>query len=307
VGAASIIVDCDPGVDDAVALLLALAAPDALDVLGITTVAGNRPLPVTTRNARRIAAFAGRTDISVVAGCARPLLAEAHTTTLHGEDGLGGVDLPDSRAPEDLRHGADFIVDTVRARPARTVTLFPLGPLTNVALALARAPDIATRLERIMLMGGAAFVPGNITPAAEFNVFVDPHAAEIVFRSGAPVTMFGLDVTRQVAVTPPRLSALARAGAAGALAAAMLRGFAAEAPLLHDPCVIAALLMPALFSGVDAHVAVELASPLTRGQTIACADPRHLGTRHPDCRVITGVDADGFFDLLAGRLAQLPG
>ena len=203
-----IIIDCDPGHDDALAILLALGSAEELEVLAITAVAGNVPLALTAANARAVVELAGRRDLPVHAGCARPLVRELVTAEyIHGRTGLDGAELPAPTLPLAEAHAVDALIELVRARPPGSVTLCTLGPLTNLALALLKAPDLAPRLKEIVLMGGA-IGEGNITPAAEFNIYVDPHAAKLVFAAGVPLTMFGLDVTHQALVTPARLAAI---------------------------------------------------------------------------------------------------
>ena len=203
-----VIIDCDPGHDDALAILLALGSPDELDVLAITVVAGNVPLALTEKNARKVCELAGRTDLPVHAGCARPLVRELVTAEyVHGKTGLDGPALPEPGMPLAGGHAVDAIVAMLRAHPPGTVTLCPTGPLTNIATALQKAPDVVPHIREIVLMGGA-IGEGNITPAAEFNVHVDPHAAKVVFEAGVPLVMHGLDVTHQALVTPDRLEAI---------------------------------------------------------------------------------------------------
>lgn len=308
-----IIIDTDPGQDDAVAILLALASPEEIEVLGLTAVAGNVPLPLTQKNARIICELAGRPDVPVFAGCDRPLRRDLVTAEhVHGKTGLDGPTLPDPVMPLQPDHAVDFIVDTLRAAPPGTVTLCPLGPLTNIATALTRAPDIAPRIAEIVLMGGAYFEVGNITPAAEFNIYVDPEAADIVFKSGAPITVMPLDVTHKALVTKPRNEAFrALATPVGQAVAEMTDFFArydrekygsAGAPL-HDPCVIAYLLRPDLFSGRLIHVAIETEGTYTTGMTVA--DWWRVTDRPANTRFMGDIDADGFFALLTERLARL--
>ena len=200
-----IIIDTDPGQDDAVAILLALASPDEIDVLGITAVAGNVPLALTAKNARIVCELAGQTDVPVYAGCDRPLIRPLVTAEhVHGKTGLDGPVLPDPEMPLADGHAVDFIIETLRKHESGTVTLCPLGPLTNIAMAFRKAPDIVDRVQEIVLMGGAYFEVGNITPTAEFNIHVDPEAADIVFRSGRPIVVMPLDVTHKALVTKPR-------------------------------------------------------------------------------------------------------
>src|SRR5215469_8470877 len=199
-----IIIDTDPGIDDAVAILLALAAPEELELLGIVAVAGNLPLASTERNARRVCELAGRNDMPVYAGCARPLLRPLATAEhIHGETDRDRLLLPEPTMPLQGRHGVDYLIEMLRAAEPAPITLCALGPLTNIAMALVKAPDIAGRIGELVIMGGACLEPGNVTPAAEFNIHVDPHAAAIIVDSGIPITMLPLDVTHQLLSTPP--------------------------------------------------------------------------------------------------------
>ncbi|HEY3912384.1 MAG TPA: nucleoside hydrolase [Stellaceae bacterium] len=310
----SIIIDTDPGIDDAVALLLALAAPEQLEVLGIIAVAGNLPLEQTERNARQICELAGRSDLAVHPGCARPLLRPPATAAQFHRDPLRDrLHLPEPTMPLQPQHGVDFLVETLRAAESGAVTLCALGPLTDIAMALVKAPDIVGRIGELVVMGGAGFEIGNITPAAEFNIHADPHAAEIVLGSGIPLTMIPLDVTHQVLSTPPRLAALkALANRCGPAVAELLADFeeartarfGERGRALHDPCVVAYLLRPALFAGRAVNVAVETASPLTMGMTVV--DWWGVTGRAANTRFMTTVDADGIYDLLTERLARLP-
>jgi purine nucleosidase len=308
-----IIIDTDPGQDDAVAILLALASPEEIEVLGITAVAGNVPLPLTQRNARIVCELAGRRDIRVFAGCDRPL-AHALVTAehVHGKTGLDGIALPEPTMPLQDMHAVSFIIETLRTKPSGTVTLCPLGPLTNIATAFQTAPDIIGRVQEIVLMGGAYFEVGNITPAAEFNIYVDPEAADIVFKSGVPITVMPLDVTHKVLTTRPRIEAIreldTQVGHAVAEWTDFFERFDMEkyghdgAPL-HDPCVTAYLIRPGLFSGRQINVEIETASPLTRGMTVA--DWWGITDRQKNAMFMGDVDAQGFYDLLTGRLARL--
>lgn len=300
-----VIIDCDPGVDDAVALFLAFASPE-IEILGVTAVAGNIPLALTEANARRVCEIGRRTDIKVFAGCGRPLLyPERRGATVHGADGLGGVNLPEPRMPLEAGHAVNFIIDQVRAAPGE-ITLAVLGPMTNLAAALSMAPDIAAKIRRLVFMGGAAFCPGNVTPRAEFNFWFDPHAAQAVLASRIPAVMLGLDATGKAVITPERTERLRKAGPSGDLSARMLSSYAAAGDLLlHDPCVTAYLVAPEMFSGVDAFCEVEVQSDLTIGQSVASVSRRQLAGRDPNCLVITDVDSDKLFDLLEERLATL--
>ena len=308
-----IIIDTDPGQDDAVAILLALASPE-LEVVGITAVAGNVPLALTQKNARIVCDLAGRTDMPVFAGCdapiERPLVTAEH---VHGKTGLDGPELWEPETPLQAQHGVDFIIETLRREPAGSVTLTPLGPLTNIATAFTKAPDIIEKVAEIVLMGGAYFEVGNSTPAAEFNIYVDPEAADIVFRSGVKITQMPLDVTHKALVTPPRLAAFAALGnRTGTFTAEMLDFFerfdvekyGSEGGPLHDPTTIAWLLKPELFSGRFINVEIETGSELTRGMSVA--DWWGVTDRAPNVTFIGDVDADGFFALLTERLARLP-
>ncbi|MFP4239276.1 MAG: nucleoside hydrolase [Rhodosalinus sp.] len=308
-----IIIDTDPGQDDAVAILLALASPEEIEVLGITAVAGNVPLPLTARNARITCELAGRPDIRVFAGCDRPLERPLVTAEhVHGRTGLDGPELPEPRMALQEAHAVDFIVETLRREPVGTVTLCPLGPLTNIATAFRRAPDIVARVAGIVLMGGAYFEVGNITPAAEFNIYVDPQAAEIVFKSGAPITVMPLDVTHKALVTTARNDAFRALGTPVGQAVAQMTDFferfdrekyGSEGAPLHDPCVTAWLIRPELFSGRLVNVEIETGSELTMGMTVA--DWWGVTDRAPNATFMGDVDADGFFTLLTERLARL--
>jgi purine nucleosidase len=307
-----VIIDTDPGQDDAVAILLALASPE-LEVLGITAVAGNVPLEKTARNARMVLELAGRLDVPVHAGAAKPLVRPLRTAEhVHGSEGLDGPVLPDPEMPLAGEDAAGFIIDTLLARPEGSVTLCPLGPLTNIATALTRAPEIAERVARIVLMGGAYFEVGNITPAAEFNIYVDPEAADIVFKSGVPITVLPLDVTHKVLVTSPRVEAFRALGTPVGRAVAEwvefferfdVNKYGSEGAPLHDPCVIAWLINPELFLGREINVEIETVSELTRGMTVA--DWWGVTDRAPNALFIGDVDADGFFKLLTERIARL--
>lgn len=311
--AQQIIIDTDPGQDDAVAILLALASPDALEVLGVTCVAGNVALDMTARNARIICELAGRADMPVFAGCDRPLGGDLVTAEhVHGATGLDGPYLPEPEMPLQTTHGVDFLVETLRARPEGTVILVALGPLTNVATALETAPDIAPRIKQIVLMGGAHAALGNVTPTAEFNIHVDPKAADIVLRAGVPITMVPLDVTHKALVTPPRNAALRAIGTPVARAVADLTGFIDRydperygevGTPLHDPCTIGWLLLPDLFRSRHVNVAIQLQSDLTQGMTVM--DWWGVTDRAPNATVLHDIDADGFFDLLMERLARI--
>ena len=307
-----IIIDTDPGQDDAVAILLALASPE-LELLGITCVAGNVPLSLTARNARMVCELAGRPQVRVFAGCDAPLKRKLVTAEhVHGKTGLDGADLPDPSMPLQPEHAVDFLIDTLRREPAGSVTLVPIGPLTNIATAMTRAPDIVPRIARIVLMGGAYFEVGNITPAAEFNIFVDPEAADHVFRSGVPITMIPLDVTHRALTTRPRVEAFrALPGRVGPAVAGWTDFFerfdkekyGSQGAPLHDPCTIAWLLKPDLFTGRDINVEIETEGRLTLGMTVA--DYWRVTDRPANVTFLRDIDPEGFFALLTERLARL--
>jgi len=307
-----IIIDTDPGQDDAAAIMLALGSPE-LEILGITTVAGNVPLSRTSTNARIILEFCSRPDVRVFAGAdrpiARPLVTAEH---VHGKTGLDGPELHEPKMQLETQHAVDFIVETLKREPAGTVTLCTLGPLTNIALALEKAPEIAGRVRELVMMGGGFFEGGNITPAAEFNVYVDPEAAAAVFRSGIPIVMMPLDVTHKVLTLKSRVEKLRAIGNRPALALVQMLEFferfdiekyGSDGGPLHDPTVIAYLLKPELFGGRDCNVEVEMASPLTAGMTVV--DWWQVTDRRHNARVMKDVDADGFFALLTERIGRL--
>ncbi|QPM89538.1 nucleoside hydrolase [Pseudooceanicola algae] len=309
-----IIIDTDPGQDDAVAILLALASPEEIDVLGITAVAGNVPLSLTARNARIICELAGRPEVKVFAGCDRPMIRPLVTAEhVHGQTGLNGPVLPDPTMPLQDQHGVDFIIETLRREDAGTVTLCVLGPLTNIAMAFKMAPDIVEKVEEIVLMGGAYFEVGNITPAAEFNIYVDPDAAAVVFGAGVPLVVMPLDVTHKALVTRARIEAFRSLGNASGIAVAEMTDFferfdkekyGSDGAPLHDPCVTAYLLQPDLFQGRQINVEIETGSELTLGMTVA--DWWGVSGRKDNALFVGNLDADGFFALLTERIARLP-
>ncbi|MGR3634205.1 MAG: nucleoside hydrolase [Limimaricola soesokkakensis] len=308
--AQKIIIDTDPGQDDAVAILLALASPE-IELLGITAVAGNVPLDLTQRNARQVVELAGR-DTPVFAGCdaplARPLVTAEH---VHGKTGLDGIALPEPSLPLQSQHGVDFIIETLRREAPDSVTLCALGPLTNIATAFERAPDIVERVQRIVLMGGGFFEGGNITPAAEFNIFVDPEAAKIVFGCGRPITVLPLDATHKALTSRDWIATMRGMGRIGEVVASWtdfferfdVAKYGSEGAPLHDPCVIAWLLRPDLFSGREINVEIETGSELTLGMTVA--DWWGVTDRPANALFIGDVDRDGFFDMLTERIGRL--
>ena len=298
-----VLIDCDPGHDDAIAILLALASPE-LELVGITTVAGNQTLEKTTANAIRILEFAGRTEIPVAAGADRPLLREQYVAKdVHGESGLDGPDLPPAQGRPVDEHAVDFL-----GRHADGVTLVPVGPLTNVALMLARYPDV--RPKRIVLMGGAVGL-GNITPAAEFNIWADPEAAARVFESGIDVTMIGLDVTHEALLMEEDAERLRASGRAGRIVAELydffhqyhVRTYGFSGSPIHDAVALAYTFRPDLVKTKHRHVAVDCDSELCRGRTVV--DLWHRTENEPNAHVGVEIDGRGFIELLLERIPRL--
>jgi len=310
--ARKIIIDCDPGQDDAVALFLALASPEDLEVLGVTTVAGNVPLELTQRNARIMCDIAGKTATRVFAGCSQPMSRPLLTAEkIHGRTGIDGVEVFEPMTPLQSEHAVDFIIATLLDSEEQSVTLVPTGPMTNIATAIAREPAILTYVAEVVAMGGAMREGGNYSPSAEFNILVDPHAADIVFRCGRPITALGLDVTHQVLSTRDRVARIkALANPVAEAAAGMLSFFhrhdtqkyGSEAAPLHDPCTVAYLLQPKLFEGRQCNVSVETQSELTMGHT--AVDFWHVTDRPINANWIHAVDDERFFELLTNRLAR---
>lgn len=308
-----IIIDTDPGQDDAAALLLAFASPDELDVLGLCAVAGNVPLSLTSRNVRIVCELCGQSDMPVHEGARHPILRKQVTAEhIHGRTGLDGAELPEPTMAVRSQHAVDFIVETVMREPAGSVTLCTLGPLTNVALALQMEPAIAGRVRELVMMGGGFFEGGNITPAAEFNIYVDPEAAAAVFASGIPIVMMPLDVTHQLLTRKDRVARIAALGTRPAQVLVDWLAFferfdeekyGSDGGPLHDPTVIAYLLKPELFSGRHCNVEIETQSELTVGMTVV--DWWRVSGRKPNAMVMRHVDADGFFDLLTERVGRL--
>lgn len=307
-----IIIDTDPGQDDAVAILLALAS-DELEVLGLVAVAGNSPLQTTQANICKICEVAGRSDMRVYAGSAQPMRGKLVTAEyVHGATGLDGYDLPEPSMLLQAQHGVEFIIETLRSEPAKSVTLCALGPLTNLGHALTQAPDIAPRIQEIVLMGGGLFEGGNITPSAEFNIYVDPHAAQIVMQSGVPITILPLDVTHQCLTTRARIAAIETLGTK---VAKVVKGwlefferfdeakYGTDGGPLHDPNVIAYLLQPELYEGHFCNVEIETQSLLTMGEMVV--DYWGVTNRPANATFMRNVDADGFYHLLTERLARL--
>ena len=298
-----IILDCDPGHDDAIALLLALAS-DEVEVRGVTTVAGNQTLEKTTANAIRVLELVGRADVPVAAGAERPLVREPRVAAnVHGETGLDGPDLPPPQARPEGEHAVDFLAGRIAG-----TTLVATGPLTNVALLLARHPN--ARPERIVLMGGA-IAEGNVTPAAEFNIWADPEAAHRVFASGLDVTMVGLDVTHQALVTSAHAEQLGQSGRIGTVVAELLEFYGGfhrtvygwDGSPIHDAVAVAHVIDPTLLELEHVNVRVDCESELCRGRTVA--DIWRRTGLEPNANVAVGIDSERFVDLLLQRLARL--
>lgn len=307
-----IIIDCDPGQDDAIMLLLALASRDELDILGITANAGNVPLPLTQRNARLICELAGVNDVPVYAGETKPMVRPLITAeNVHGNTGIDGVEIFEPSIPLQEQHAVDFIIETLLDAKDQSITLVPTGPLGNIGRAIIRQPEILPKIREIVLMGGASREGGNTTPSAEFNIYVDPQAADIVLNCGRPITMVSLDITHQVIITQDLLERFRAVESNVALATvAMLEFFnrhdrekyGTEGAPLHDPCTIAYLLEPGLFRGKLCNVSVEVDSELTMGHT--AVDFWQVTGRPKNVNWLYHIDADGFFDLLIERLAR---
>lgn len=313
-----IIIDCDPGQDDAVALFLAMSSPDEFDLLGITTVAGNVPLALTERNARMMCDIAGREEIPVFAGCSRPMIRDPITAEyIHGDTGIDGIDAFEPNTPLQEEHAVDYIIDTLLAARKVTgpfqrkgpVTFCATGPLTNLATAMVENPDIIQGIAEIVIMGGAMREGGNRTPSAEFNIMVDPHAADIVLSCGRPITLIGLDVTHKVLSTEERVARIGEVrNPVAAATVGMLSFFhrydtekySSRGTPLHDPCTVAYLLKPELFATKSCNVSVETESELTIGHT--AVDFWHVTDLPRNVDWAYDVDADGFYDLLIEKL-----
>lgn len=305
-----LIIDCDPGQDDAVMLLLAFACPDQFDILGVTTVAGNVPLSLTQRNARIICELAGRADMPVYAGCDTPMRQPLITAeNVHGKNGIDGVEIYQPKMPLQEQHAVDFIIEALLASPDDSVTLVPTGPLTNIGQAISRHPEILSRIREIVLMGGAMREGGNFSPCAEFNMLVDPDAAKIVLASGRPLTIVPLDVTHKALISRSRIDAIRdlKTDVSKAVVGMLeffnrfdTQKYGSEGAPLHDPCTIAYLLEPSLFKARMCNVEIETESPLTLGHT--AVDFWHVTDRKVNANWLYDIDADGFFALLIERL-----
>lgn len=306
-----ILLDCDPGHDDAIALLLAHGNPD-IELLGVTTVMGNQTLEKVTRNALAVARVAGITGIPFAAGCARPLVRDLETApSIHGDSGLDGPVLPEPVLELDRRHAVDLIIDTIMERPAGTVTLVPTGALTNIALAARKEPRIVGRVKEVVLMGGG-FHTGNWSAVAEFNIVIDPEAAHIVFNESWPLTMVGLDVTHQALATPDVVERIAAIGTAPARFVGELLDFFAEtyrevqgfdAPPVHDACAVAYVIDPSVLRVRRVPLDVELSGTLTLGMTVA--DFRAPAPADCTTQVAVGLDVERFWDLVVDALVRV--
>jgi purine nucleosidase len=309
--ATSIILDCDPGHDDAVALLLAWGSPE-IDLVGVTTVMGNQTIEKVTRNALSVAHIAGITGVPFARGSERPLVRNVETAaTIHGESGLDGPTLPEPALELDPRHAVDFIIDTVMTAPSGTITLVPTGALTNIALAVRKEPRIVSRVREVVLMGGGVH-EGNWSAVAEFNIVIDPEAADIVFSAGWPLTMVGLDATHQALATPDVRAAISAIDTGPARFADELLDFFAhsyrdaqgfEHPPVHDPCAVAYVIDPSILTTVRVPLAVELTGTLTLGMTVA-----DFRTPPPDdcvTQVALGIDADRFWALVVDAIERI--
>lgn len=306
-----IILDCDPGHDDAVAIILAGGDPN-IDLLGITTIGGNQTLPKVTHNALSVIRVARLTDVPVYAGCSRPLVREVEVAEgIHGDSGLDGVDLPEPITEVGAQHAVDYIIDTIMNNEPNTVTLVPTGPLTNIAMAVRKEPRIAERVQEVVLMGGG-YHTGNWSAVAEFNIIVDPEAAHIVFNERWPLTMVGLDLTHQALATP---AVVERIRAIGSECSEFVLGLFAffrkayqeqqgfENPPVHDPCAVAYLIDPTIVSTQKVPLDVELRGALTVGMTVA--DFRAPAPADCTTQVAVQLDHDGFWDLVVKAIASV--
>ena len=308
-----IIIDTDPGQDDAFAILFALGSPAELDVVGVTAVGGNVPLGLTSRNALKVLELAGRADIPVYAGCPGPIVKKLLTAEkVHGPSGLDGADLPDPTAPLQNEHAVNYLIRTILAAPEGELTVCTLGPMTNLAMAMVLEPRIIPRLREVVLMGGGFFQGGNATPAAEFNIFVDPHAAHVVFELGAPVTMCPIDCTYTAEMTVEWLDSLRATGKRAAIEAANMADFYRQygshkfpttARPIHDACVTGYLLAPELYEQRQCNVTIDIVSPETIGMTIV--DWWHVTGKRKNCTVLRRMNPGPFFALMLERIGRL--
>ena len=308
-----IILDCDPGQDDAVALALAMAAKDEIEILGVTTVAGNVPLNLTQRNARIMCEMCHRSDVKVYAGAEKPMAQELVTAEhVHGKSGLDGIEIYEPSHSLEEKHAIDFIIESCLAAEHNSLILVPTGPLTNIGLAIDREPDILPKIKEIVLMGGARKEAGNITPSAEFNIYVDPEAAKLVLQCGRPIVMMSLDVTHQVLTTQKRVDTIRNIDSSiGERIAALIEFYERydeekyhlDGAPLHDPCTVAYLLKPELFKFKNVNVEIETGGIFTRGTTVV--DYWEVTDRIPNVQWAYEVDDEGFFDLLNQYLSKI--
>ena len=308
-----IILDCDPGQDDAVALALAMAAKDEIEILGVTTVAGNVPLNLTQRNARIMCEMCHRSDVKVYAGAEKPMAQELVTAEhVHGKSGLDGIEIYEPSHSLEEKHAIDFIIESCLAAEQNSLILVPTGPLTNIGLAIDREPDILPKIKEIVLMGGARKEAGNITPSAEFNIYVDPEAAKLVLQCGRPIVMMSLDVTHQVLTTQKRVDTIRNIDSSvGEGIAALIEFYERydeekyhlDGAPLHDPCTVAYLLKPELFKFKNVNVEIETGGTFTRGTTVV--DYWEVTDRIPNVQWVYEVDDEGFFDLLNQYLSKI--
>ena len=304
-----IIFDSDPGQDDALALFLALAAPE-IELTAVTSVAGNVPQPLVTTNSLALLAVADRDDVPVYRGCERPLLREQFTAEyVHGDTGIDGANIPPADRTEEAMHGVDFIIETCLSAADASITLCPVGPLTNVGMAIAKEPSIIPKIREIVWMGGAVVEPGNTTPLAEFNAYVDPHAAHIVFTSGIPITMVPLDVTHKAILPPSALESLRAVGTPVTDACVGMAEFyetydvakyGFEGAIMHDPCAVAYLIDPSLFTSKRLSIGIEHTEESEIGNTFVRTDDSE-----PNANVLFDVDAERLMDLLVSAWSSL--
>ena len=308
-----IILDCDPGQDDAVALALVMAAKDEIEILGVTTVAGNVPLNLTQRNARIMCEMCHRSDVKVYAGAEKPMAQELVTAEhVHGKSGLDGIEIYEPSHSLEEKHAIDFIIESCLAAEHNSLILVPTGPLTNIGLAIDREPGILPKIKEIVLMGGARKEAGNITPSAEFNIYVDPEAAKLVLQCGRPIVMMSLDVTHQVLTTQKRVDTIRNIDSSiGERIAALIEFYERydeekyhlDGAPLHDPCTVAYLLKPELFKFKNVNVEIETGGTFTRGTTVV--DYWEVTDRIPNVQWAYEVDDEGFFDLLNQYLSKI--
>jgi purine nucleosidase len=309
-----VIIITDPGQDQAVAILMALAEREAFDVLGIVCSAGNIDLANTTRNARALVELASRTDVPVFAGCQRPISGKLVTAEhVHGPTGLDGADLPEPCVALGAGHGVDFIIDALRREPAGSVSIFSESPLTNLAMAMVKAPDVVERIAEIVMMAGAYFEVGNITPTAEFNIYVDPQAADIVMESGVPIVMLPLDITHKLLTTPQRLAVFAGIGNRSSRVVAGMLGFSESFDLakygwdgapLHGPTVPAYFLAPQIFTGKHVNVTIDTRPGITFGMTVV--DFWGITDRPKNAFYVHSADDEAYYELIRVALSKLP-